>query len=316
MSQKRIMKLATRGKRFGAGMIDFIPITLSMFYLISGLIVGIINYAQTAINSFNNYDSYYNSDPYIYHQGITGGGIIFFLVIVYVIFQLYFFSKSQSIGKAILGLRVVDANTGHPVGFAKMLLREIIVKKASGSIFYLGYIWILFDKYNRSWHDKILDTYVIDERPGKVQPGYPSYDSSMSGNNMDPNGSVQVSTGYDNSDGADTVVATNSVNPREEIYRNLMRNSAAEFSVKPLTQDAVSVQGKNPLAPIPLTDDPEVFSNEADESTADEANVSEENLRSEHDFACVTAEDQPEATAMPEKSNTEELAFDEEKNKE
>ena len=29
-------------------------------------------------------------------------------------------------------------------------------------MFFLGYIWILIDDKNRSWHDKILDTYVID----------------------------------------------------------------------------------------------------------------------------------------------------------
>ncbi len=309
MSQKRIMKLATRGKRFGAGMIDFIPITISMFYLISGLIVGIISYAETALNNFNN-DSYYNSDPYIYHKGISGGGVLLFLIFIYLAFQLYFYTKSQSIGKAILGLRVVDANTGRPVGFAKMLLREIIVKKASGSIFYLGYIWILFDKYNRSWHDKILDTYVIDERPGKVQPGYFSYDGSMPSNNMNLSGGVQVNTRYGNSGLTDTAADTNSLNPREEIYRNLTRNSETSFSTQPFTQDSASDHDKTSSAPILSIDESELFGDK------DEVDASEGNLRSENDFAFATAEDQPDTTVMSENLNADHLDFGEEKNQE
>ena len=29
-------------------------------------------------------------------------------------------------------------------------------------MFLLGFIWILIDERNRGWHDKILDTYVVD----------------------------------------------------------------------------------------------------------------------------------------------------------
>jgi hypothetical protein len=43
-----------------------------------------------------------------------------------------------------------------------MFFRECFVKSASGSVFGLGYIWILLDEKNRGWHDKILDSYVVD----------------------------------------------------------------------------------------------------------------------------------------------------------
>ena len=43
-----------------------------------------------------------------------------------------------------------------------MILREWFAKKASGAAFCLGYIWILLDSKNRGWHDKIVDTYVVD----------------------------------------------------------------------------------------------------------------------------------------------------------
>lgn len=157
MQQKKVMKLASRGKRFGAGVIDFIPMTI-LFWLIFGFaIFGIIQEIRASMM----YSSGFYSGGYRTMGFGTAVAVVLF--IVYLGVQIFFFTRSQTIGKAILGLRVVDNKTGKPIGFGKMLLREVIVKRASSSVIYLGYIWILIDKYNRGWHDKILDTYVIDE---------------------------------------------------------------------------------------------------------------------------------------------------------
>lgn len=168
MSQKRVMKLATRGKRFGAGLIDSVPVAFIIIAFFGQIISGVLNLIQSAISSIPGSESYYSSAPYVVDT-FSYSFVFMVLVLVFLGAELYFFSRSQTIGKAILGLRVVDAKTGRPVGFAKMLLREIIVKKASSSVLWLGYIWILIDKYNRGWHDKILDTYVIDEKPSVPQ---------------------------------------------------------------------------------------------------------------------------------------------------
>lgn len=183
MAEKRIMKLATRGKRFAAGIIDSAP--LAVVYLsimgvvlsaFAGLVQGVMNGLVT-----DGSDGFYDSNPYVHSESFFHPSIFLILILVYVGLELYFFSRSQTIGKAILGLQVVDAKTGRPIGFAKMLLREVIVKKASSSVLYLGYIWILIDKYNRSWHDKILDTYVIDQRPEKTHVEYVATEATAGG---------------------------------------------------------------------------------------------------------------------------------------
>jgi hypothetical protein len=84
------------------------------------------------------------------------------LLIAYVVVEFVFYAKGKSIGKAILGMQVVSSTDGKPFRFWKMVFRECIVKAASGSAFGLGYIWVLIDEKNRSWHDKILDSYVVD----------------------------------------------------------------------------------------------------------------------------------------------------------
>lgn len=164
MSQQRVMKLAARGKRFTAGLIDCAPAAVVIVLLFGVLLKNAVALIQSLLLSMNSGDySVYDGSPYVRNSGLSVTPFLIVLIL-YWLLQLYFMSRSQSIGKALFHMRVVDAHTGRPIGFAKMLLREIIVKKAS-RILFLGYIWILIDKYNRSWHDKILDTYVIDEGP-------------------------------------------------------------------------------------------------------------------------------------------------------
>lgn len=77
------------------------------------------------------------------------------------ILMLYFYRSSQSPGKAIMKLQVVDKETGQPVGMGRMLLREWLGKIVSTLVFGIGYLNILWDKNHQGWHDKIAKTVVI-----------------------------------------------------------------------------------------------------------------------------------------------------------
>ena len=162
---KKSMKLASRGKRFAAGMIDMAVPFVAYIYMTSIL----------GMDLFSSKNPYGYGDPFGYGFGYgynynfpnNGGStagvfIIMILLIAYIIAEFVLFARAQSIGKAFLGLQVVSSVDGKPFGFWKMVLRECIVKSASSSVFLLGYIWILLDDRNRSWHDKILDSYVVD----------------------------------------------------------------------------------------------------------------------------------------------------------
>lgn len=160
---KRVLRLASRGKRLGAYCIDkALPAVLFI------VLISTITLAYTA-NPFNNpYNSFGFDYGYGYGIGSNAFGAIFkvlFIVVLqiaYLIVQLFFYSKSQTIGKAILGMQVISSKDGKPIGLWMMILREWFAKKASGAAFFLGYIWILIDDKNKGWHDKIMDTYVID----------------------------------------------------------------------------------------------------------------------------------------------------------
>ena len=71
-------------------------------------------------------------------------------------------SKYQgTLGKLALGIKVVDVR-GNGINFSKALLRNLS-KYLSALILYIGYIMIIFDDRKQGLHDKIADTFVVNQ---------------------------------------------------------------------------------------------------------------------------------------------------------
>lgn len=66
----------------------------------------------------------------------------------------------QSVGKQALGLKLVGAETGQPIGAGKSLLRDI-THILDALPCYLGFLWPLWDDKKQTFADKINSTYVI-----------------------------------------------------------------------------------------------------------------------------------------------------------
>jgi uncharacterized RDD family membrane protein YckC len=83
------------------------------------------------------------------------------LPIVYLVWFLTLFRRGLTPGKKLLGLQVVNYQTGTIPGFGKMFLREIVGRFVSALFFGVGYFWAIFDKNSQAWHDKIAGTVVL-----------------------------------------------------------------------------------------------------------------------------------------------------------
>jgi uncharacterized RDD family membrane protein YckC len=75
--------------------------------------------------------------------------------------EIFCWMQGSSIGKMLIGMRVVKEN-GMTAGFSTMAVREVIGKLISSSLFSLGFIWILIDPDYQAWHDKLTRTYVVE----------------------------------------------------------------------------------------------------------------------------------------------------------
>jgi len=148
MAGKRTMKLASRGKRFGAACIDMVvPVFAYIVVMIVTHGAGLgqtMPYGYGFGNDFGSGFGYGYGYGYPYGMRVSGAAIaamifLSLILIAYMVVQFVFFSKSKSIGKSMLGLQVVSSRDGKPLGFWRMMLRECIVKSADSPLL-LGYI--------------------------------------------------------------------------------------------------------------------------------------------------------------------------------
>lgn len=68
--------------------------------------------------------------------------------------------RGQSIGKSVMGLRLVDARTGAPIGAGNCFLRELVSGVVNGVV-YLSYLWMLWDDNRQTVADKAVHSTVI-----------------------------------------------------------------------------------------------------------------------------------------------------------
>jgi len=77
-------------------------------------------------------------------------------------FTYFHGTTGQTPGDAALGIRVVDLSrgTGKPIGYWRAFLRWL-VSIVSAFVLLLGYLWMLWDGENQTWHDKAAGSIVV-----------------------------------------------------------------------------------------------------------------------------------------------------------
>ena len=66
----------------------------------------------------------------------------------------------QSVGKKVIGLYLLDDKTGQPIGAGMCFLREL-VQSLVNQIFYLGWLWMLWDADKQTLGDKSVHSNVV-----------------------------------------------------------------------------------------------------------------------------------------------------------
>ena len=69
-------------------------------------------------------------------------------------------ASGQTFGKRALGIRVVDMTSGGPIGFQRALIRYL-ARILSALPCCLGYLWMLWDRERRTWHDSFAGDVVV-----------------------------------------------------------------------------------------------------------------------------------------------------------
>jgi len=79
-----------------------------------------------------------------------------------IIYQAFFVMQyGASIGKLVMKIQVVEIATVQKPNVLVALNRAIF-RVVSELVFYLGFLWALFDPTRQAWHDKTAKTLVVD----------------------------------------------------------------------------------------------------------------------------------------------------------
>jgi uncharacterized RDD family membrane protein YckC len=159
LQPKSSLVIAGRGRRLGALLID-------------GLILGLVQQVLSALYA----------PPQITGPHLLAASLelslplsqwkldITLAVITFCYFWLQHARSGQTLGKRVLGIRVVDAETLDPVGSGRAGIRALYYLWALipvlGALFQtLDMLWIFWDQRKQTLHDKIAETIVVSNRP-------------------------------------------------------------------------------------------------------------------------------------------------------
>jgi len=114
--------------------------------------------------------------------GIGGAvGVIFGLLAAagFVAFQLWNTvfkqgSTGQSLGKEVAKTRLIDEQTGQPLGAGMTFVRQL-AHFVDGAICYIGYLFPLWDQKRQTLADKIMHSVVVPAGGPAQQYGQQSY---------------------------------------------------------------------------------------------------------------------------------------------
>jgi hypothetical protein len=71
-----------------------------------------------------------------------------------------------SLGKQVVGIRLVGVRTGQPVGAGRSFLRQVAHLLDSLPC-YLGWLWPLWDPRCQTFADKVMETVVVPRAPSR-----------------------------------------------------------------------------------------------------------------------------------------------------
>ena len=135
------LEVASLQKRAFAFMVDELLLAFIFLFIIYDQIAGIQD-QEAMVNMIN--------------------GFTFEYLILKVIYQtLFVYQYSATLGKILMKIQVVDAQTFEKPTFSGSLNRAIF-RVISEMIFYLGFVWAFYSKNRQGWHDKTAQTIVVD----------------------------------------------------------------------------------------------------------------------------------------------------------
>jgi len=151
----------TRGRLFDPMVLERRPAGFGMRFVAEAIDLGALVFAGSALSMLTVF-----LQSTAGGRGVVGelvaflGGLVWFGFCVYDTIYLPGV-RGSSIGKRVCGIVVLNEQGGF-LGFGGALIRQL-AKTVSALPCMLGFLWVLWDRERRAWHDKMANSFVYFE---------------------------------------------------------------------------------------------------------------------------------------------------------
>lgn len=152
-------------QRVGAYLVD--ALCLVPFYIVAAIGLGIAGAGgATSTDAYGNVTADFGPGAAI---GFLIAALGYLGIFVFILWNQIFRQgrTGWSIGKQVLSIRLVDEQTGQPIGAGMNFVRQIC-HVLDALACYLGYLWPLWDAKRQTFADKIMHTVVIPQAKPKA----------------------------------------------------------------------------------------------------------------------------------------------------
>lgn len=160
--QANFGQVATFGSRALALIVDTLLSLIGLIPMIIGIVVlAMAVPTETYVDEFGMTQTTGGDSS----QAVVGGLLIALGVLVSLAITLWnrvfkMGRTGQSVGKKVVGLKLVDDKTGQPIGAGMCFLREL-VSSIVNQVVYLSYLWMLWDADKQTLADKAVHSTVV-----------------------------------------------------------------------------------------------------------------------------------------------------------
>ena len=149
--------------------VAYIPLVIAMVIAISDSVAA---FEKKRAGSYYSTSRFGSTSSFTEQQlpGFSATGVVVLLIgycvllLVVVLNRGYFAGKTgKSLGRKVMGIKLISLRTGLPIGGLKAFGRDILHTLDNLSIG-VGYLFPLWDKKKQTFADKVIDSVVIRDR--------------------------------------------------------------------------------------------------------------------------------------------------------
>ncbi len=151
-------EVAGFGVRLGSYLLDGLLYgLLTLPFLIPGIVLVATSFGDCVTEGNRTTCSSIDGGSFLGGLGLMFlGGLVVFAIYVWQLGR-----TGQTWGRKIVGLKVLLVSNGQPLGIGKAIGRTLFAWFISAQVFYLGYLWMLWDDKQETWHDKVVGSQVF-----------------------------------------------------------------------------------------------------------------------------------------------------------